>query len=158
MKTEEFNFSSSLGSQVTVILLFFLSPLNGSCFLISKSFSEFQCLELIDFGRFGIVLGDWTSSTGFSSLFCLFSTLKKNKHSICFDKLFLFVPPVLGWLRFSLWFVTLHKMYDREFQFLLHVSSWRALVFLGQFQDGCRSTKRIHHRFIHPTVNRSYNQ
>ena len=58
MKTEEFNFSSSLGSQVTVILLFFLSPLNGSCFLISKSCSEFQCLELIDFGRFGIVLGD----------------------------------------------------------------------------------------------------
>ena len=43
---------------VTVILLFFLSLLNGSCFLIIKVFFWFQCLELIDFRRSSIVLGD----------------------------------------------------------------------------------------------------
>ena len=31
-------------------------------------------------------------------------------------------------------------------------------VFLRQFQDGCRSTKQMHHRFIHPMVNHSYIQ
>ena len=31
-------------------------------------------------------------------------------------------------------------------------------VFLRQFQDGCRSTKQMHHSFIHPTVNHSYIQ
>ena len=33
-------------------------------------------------------------------------------------------------------------------------------MFVGQFQDACRSVKRVHHRFqhIHPMVNHFYNQ
>ena len=33
-------------------------------------------------------------------------------------------------------------------------------MFVGQFQDGCQSVKRVHHRFkhIHPMVNHFYNQ
>ena len=33
-------------------------------------------------------------------------------------------------------------------------------MFVSQFQDGCRSVKRVHHRFkhIHPMVNHFYDQ
>ena len=33
-------------------------------------------------------------------------------------------------------------------------------MFVGQFQDGCHSVKRVHHRFkhIHPMVNHFHNQ